>query len=96
MKTDEIYESFTVFLDEYKEYFMSNIEVWYINMNKLKMYIDENGCRPNNHSINRNIKTSVRWLSSQLKNYKNKTRIMKTVEIYDRFTIFLNNYKQCF
>lgn len=38
----------------------------------------------------------ARWLDKQLIDYKNKTGEMKNPEIYQRFTQFLEEYKEYF
>jgi superfamily II DNA or RNA helicase len=91
MKQKEIYDCFTQFLQDYNEYFISNEEVWYNNLEEVKKYIDENNQRPNC-----NNDQLGRWLSNQLKKHKKKTEIMKQQEIYDCFTQFLQDYNEYF
>jgi hypothetical protein len=91
MKNQEIYNKWTDFINNYKEYFISNDERWYNTLEKLKIYIDENNKRPSN-----DIKSLDTWLIDQNRNYKNKEHIMKNQEIYNKWTEFINNYKEYF
>jgi hypothetical protein len=93
MKNNSIYLKWTEFISDikYKIYFMTNIEIWYINFKKIKLYIDEYNKRPSKHSNNNNIKKLGYWISDNIKYYKNKKQIMKFEEIYNKWTQFINN-----
>ena len=39
--------------DKYKEYFLSNEEVWVNNLQKVKEFMDEKKSRPNSNSKNK-------------------------------------------
>ena len=95
MKEKEIYDSWTKFINDekYKEYFLSNEEVWYNNLEKVKQFIDENIRTPINGCQNKEEKIIASWISLQIKNYKKKTYIMKDKEIYNAWTEFINDEK---
>ena len=95
MSNKSIYDKWKEFINDpnYKKYFMSYEEIWYDIFNKVKQYIDTNNKRPAKCNIDINIKILGNWLSSQLVNYKNKTRIMSNQEIYDKWTDFINDSK---
>jgi hypothetical protein len=96
MNNSEIYDTFTIFLNEYNEYFRSNEEIWYDKFNKLKEYIDENHKRPSEVDKNEYTASLGKWLSRQLKNYKNRTQIMKDDKIYSIWSSFIEEYKEYF
>jgi hypothetical protein len=91
MKEDNIYQLFQEFLEEFKEYVMSNEETWKYNLNILKNFIRENNRRPSEKSKNKDEKKLGQWLSRQLQNHKKRTQIMKNDDIYQLFQEFLEN-----
>ena len=99
MKNELIYNIWTDFINnKYKEYFISDEEVWIIMFNKVKQYIDENNKRPSRDDKNNNeIKSMGKWISRQIHNYNKKERCMKNEIIYSMWTDFINNkYKEYF
>ena len=44
MKNEKRYTTWTQFIEEYKEYFLSDDEVWYITFEKLKEFINLKTC----------------------------------------------------
>ena len=104
---DKIYNTWTQFIEDYKQYdiWKESIEIninyinnnlktpdekWLYNFNRLKEYIDENNKKPTKISNN----SLASWLSNQLHNYKNKTCIMKTNNIfYNKWGEFINDSK---
>ena len=93
MKNLDIYSIWTKFItsEKYKKYFMSNDEEWQSNLNLIKKYIDKNNKRPSAHDKNKDIKKLGKWLSTQQGNYKSKEQIMKNPDIYDKWTVFIND-----
>jgi superfamily II DNA or RNA helicase len=96
MKNIERYDLWTNFLEDYKEYFISDDEKWIIKLDLLKNFIDENNRRPIKESKNEDEKNIGVWLGQQLNDYKNKIKGMKNEERYDLWTEFLEDYKECF
>jgi superfamily II DNA or RNA helicase len=100
MKDDIIYNTWSNFIndDKYKEYFLDNNTVWLDTLEKAKIYINENNKRPSLEDKNTNIKTLARWISTQQKNYKTKSYIMKDNIIYNNWINFINDdkYKEYF
>ena len=100
MKNEEIYNKWTEFINDpkYKQYLMSNEESWNESLSQVKKYIDENSKIPSQHDKDKNIKQLGSWISNQKLNYKNKNKIMKNEEIYNKWTEFINDnkYKQYF
>ena len=93
MKEQNIYDMWTQFItsDKYKIHFMNNTEMWLISFEEVKKYIDINNKRPSNIDKNKEIKSLGAWISTQQKNYKEKTQIMKEQNIYDMWTEFINS-----
>jgi hypothetical protein len=98
MKDTIIYNKFKDFLETYKKYFISNEEIWNNNFQKVKKYIDDNNKRPSQKDKNKEIKTLGQWITAQQNKYKNKNLIMKTEEMYNKLTDFINDskYKEYF
>ena len=96
MKCEEINNDWTQFMNKYKEYFLSNEEIWYNNFNKVKEYIDKNNKRPSNSDKNKEIKSLASWINTQQRKYKKKEEIMKNDEIYNEWTQFINEYQEYF
>ena len=67
-------------------------------LNELKMFLDQNKDKkqksPSSHSKDTNIRSLASFISTQEKNYKNKSQIMKEQDIYDVWTNFMEEYKE--
>jgi uncharacterized protein YeaO (DUF488 family) len=98
MKNDDIYKKWTEFIQKYKEYFLSNEELWSNKLNEVIEYIKTNKKLPSSRHIEKEIMILGEWLYTQKKSVKNKTYIMENKEIYDKWTNFINdsNYKVYF
>jgi hypothetical protein len=96
MKDDEIYNNWSQFMNEYKEYFLSDEEIWYDNLNKVKEYIDNNKKRPSQKDKNKEIKQLGWWINTQQQNYKTKEKNMSNDNIYSDWTNFINKYQEYF
>ena len=69
-------------------------ENWNEILEKVKKYIDENNKRPNSmDNKNKENKKLGKWVTYQIKYYKYKKYIMKNIEIYNKWTKFINNDK---
>jgi hypothetical protein len=100
MKNKEIFNKWTEFINDpkYKKYFLSNEEDWIENLNNVIDYINKNNKRPSKHNNNNQIKQLGHWIVQQQINYNKKEFIMKNKEIYNEWTIFINDpkYKKYF
>ena len=96
MKDDIRYNLWTKFLKDYKEYFISDNDIWIQNFEELKTFIDVNKKRPSQINKNKIIASLGHWLSTQLKNYKKKLKSMKDETKYNLWTQFLEEYKEYF
>jgi len=100
LKNKEITNIFSEFInnDKYKFYFMSNEELWKINFNNLKGYIDQYNKRPSLDDDNLEIKKLAYWLSRQQTNYRKKEDLMSHENIYNLYDNFIkcDKYKKYF
>ena len=99
MKTIEIHNEFTDFLEKYKEYFLDNNTTWRNNLKQVCDFIDKYH-KKLSYTKSKYEKYLSRWLSTQRQNYEhipeNSKYIMKTIEIHKDFTDFLEKYKEYF
>ena len=95
MKDENIYNTWTEFInsDKYNIYFQSQYEYFIINLNKLKIYINENRKRPQRKDKDENIKVLGNWMNTEIINYNKKQKNMKDENIYNKWTEFINNEK---
>ena len=98
MKQDIIYNKWTEFITNYKEYFESYEERWIKYLEKVKNYIDSHKKRPSQYDIIKDVGFLGRWIITQKSNYNKKKDTMKNKEIYDKWINFINdpNYKVYF
>ena len=81
------------FINEYKDYFLSNEEIWNNYLNQVIFYINENKSKP---PYNDKYKKLNQWIYTQLSNYKNNEQIMKNNNIKLKWINFMNEYKEYF
>ena len=92
MSNDEQYNIWSNFLKEYAEY----LDVWNFNLNKLKVFINENNKLPSPYSTNKYEKSLVSWLCSQrqIQNYANIAK--SNDEQHNIWSNFLKEYAEYF
>ena len=95
MKNENIYNIWYKFTNdsEYKEYFISNKELWYNNLEKVKDYINTYKKRPSQHKKDITIKQLGNWIGNQSIGFKKKIEIMKDENIYNTWYEFINDSK---
>jgi ribosomal protein S18 len=96
MKEPAKYDIWTSFLDEYREHFKNQDEIWYEQLAELKCYITEHKKRPSEVSKNDNEASLGRWLAGQLRSYKNKTHGMTNPKRYKSWTEFIELFNEYF
>ena len=66
MKDEQIRLKWEEFVNDarYKEYMMSDEDVWYNTLSKVKAYIDEHKSRPSSTSKDKAIKTLGGWITA--------------------------------
>lgn len=97
MVDPKYYDRWTAFLEKYNKY-LDKYMVWKAMLELVKIYIDKKEIRPLEKSAVEEIAELGKWLSNQLRIYKEKSGIMLTPEIYDLFMEFIGNpkYKKLF
>lgn len=88
------------FYSIYKKYIKTYEDIWDDTFNGLIKYIDNNKKLPSynrkiqsNNDETNNIKYLSKWLSQQKQNYKNENQNMKKKEYRDKWTTFMEKYK---
>ena len=72
MINDKRYDSWSSFIEEYNEYFVSADDKWDNNLGILKEFIHMNKKRPSVKTDNKDEFIIASWLCTQLQNYKNR------------------------
>jgi len=88
MKIQDIYNTFSEFLKEYAEHFRTRKDDWYIKLNKVQKYIDDNNKPPPCVSDDEYIDIIGRWFHRQMHNFVHKEGTLKNLEIYNAFLDF--------
>ena len=96
MSNKEIRKKWKKFVEEYEKYIMTNEEAWKKRLKEVKKYIEKYNKRPSAGSKEQNIKKLGCWITLQLKNYKNKSKIMKTKKIRTKWKKFVEEYEKYF
>jgi len=91
---EEIKYIWLKFNDEHKKIIMSNEEVWFDKLEKVKNYVIEYGKTPP-HKKGEKDSLGL-WIITQNKNYAAKTQIMKNPEFYEIWTQFLQENNKSF
>jgi len=79
--------------DKYKEYVLSNEELWKLKLEWVKKYIDENKKRPSRTDKNEEYKKHGVWIRSQIQNYTNQQKNMSNETIRHLWEDFINDDK---
>ena len=91
MKIKKIKKHWEKFINDYKQYFLSNVEAWESKLSEVKSYIDQYKQRPSQDCKDNDIKILARWIGTQQKSYKKKIQIMSNQDIYAQWTDFIND-----
>jgi superfamily II DNA or RNA helicase/CHASE3 domain sensor protein len=94
MKNQEIYDLYTKFKENYSEYLMTNEEIWKKTLSEVQYFMEKHHKRPSESSKDVVEKQLGQWLSTQIKNYRTRSYIMKNQEIYDTYTEFRKKYAE--
>jgi superfamily II DNA/RNA helicase len=82
--------------NKYKDYLLSNEEVWKSNLERVKKYINENNKKPSEDDKDKDVKTHGNWIKKQNFNYRNKNKIMSNETIRHLWKDFISEYKDHF
>jgi len=95
MSNNDIVKSWASFVtdDKYSIYFEDNDTLWYISLDKVKLYIDTNKKRPSHGSKDTDTKQLGTWIRRQLTNYKTKKYSMKNENIVKSWESFVTDDK---
>ncbi len=97
MKDIEIYNHWTNFIEEYKQYFISQDTQWEEMLSELKTFIDVNKRKPSTVSKEPNEKQIGQWLSSNQNEYiKCKQKMKEQSPRRMIWTQFLEEYTEYF
>jgi hypothetical protein len=96
MKDNNIKIKWEEFINKYQKYFISNENLWDSNLEKVKLYINKNNCRPSSKSNDYNIKKMGYWLLAQQKKYTKNMYSIKDNYIKIKWENFINEYKKYF
>jgi superfamily II DNA or RNA helicase len=96
MKDKTRYNIWTHFLENYKDYFITDDDIWIQKFKALKNFIDTNKKRPSSKSKHDEEMKIGCWLVNNTKNYKKETEGMKDEDRYNLWTQFLEDYKEYF
>jgi superfamily II DNA or RNA helicase len=96
MKNENIRTVYMEFIKKYKEYFMSNRELWLANLKNIEEYIIKNNNLPSQYNKHNKIKILHSWLATQQSNYKNNEYIMKNENIRKVYMEFIKKHKEYF
>ena len=97
MKYENIRKLWEEFINDirYKEYILlpTKLEIFNMNLNKVKIYIDTNKKRPAHESKDKYIKSLGKFIGHCQLNYVKKLHNMKYENIYELWTNFINDEK---
>jgi len=86
MRKREIYDEWTKFMDEYKEYFLSNEEKFMMKLEELDKYVVDKQKMPTREDDDPKVVNLAQWIIYNDKNYKTKTNVMSIPKFYDIWT----------
>ena len=92
MSNEDVKNTWDNFIKDYKQYFVSNEELWTNKLTELKAFINLNKRRP---LVSKETeKVLGGWLANQLTRRKTKTKIMSNEDIRGSWDSFIKNYEQ--
>lgn len=97
MKSDDIFNTWTSFIEQYKEYIQTNEEAHDKMMNRIQEFVDKHKHRPSQFSkTHPDEKQMGVWVINQQTNAKNRTQIMKSDEVFEKWIRFIDKNKKYF
>ena len=96
MKNNDIRIKWENFINKNNHYFLNNEDTWYYYLQKVKLYINKNKCKPSRRNKDNNIKHLCFWINAQQYNYKYNKQIMKNDNIRIKWEDFITDYKLYF
>jgi superfamily II DNA or RNA helicase len=96
MKDNIIKQSWELFTSRYKQYFLSNEEVWLKNLKLVESFIISFNKLPPSCDKNKKIKELGLWVLHQQQNHKNNQKIMKNENIRKIWLLFIKKHNTYF
>lgn len=96
MKSTDIYDMWTEFINNYSEYFIDKETEWFNSLGKIKNYIDKNKKLPSTIDENINVCQLGTWIHTQQITRAKNQHIMKNNKIMQEWDNFVSKYKQYF
>ncbi len=93
MKIDTIRLLWEEFIsdEKYKQYFLTNIDIWIQNLEECKKYIKENNKKPSTVDKDNKVKKLGNWITSQPITYRKNLDIMKNITIRKLWEDFIKD-----
>ena len=96
MKDKSIKKHWEKFVEKYKEYFLSNNEMWFYTLKHVEEYIIKNNKIPSQYDKDIEIKKIGQWINQQKIKYCKNEQIMKDEIIKKAWFDFIEKHKQYF
>jgi hypothetical protein len=96
MKRQEIYDMWTKFLEDNKQFFLTNEEIWKENLTVVKLYINKYKQLPTHDNTNKQEFKLNCWIRHQKLNYIKRIKTMKNQEIVRLWEEFIKEYSEYF
>ena len=92
MKNEKISNVWDDFIENHIGYFLTNEEIWYKKLEKVKLFIHENKKCPSKISKHLNEKECGQWISNQIKTRDKCINIMRNEKISNAWDDFIENH----
>lgn len=92
MNNPDIKREWELFINEYDNYFKNDEEIWYDNLSKVKLYINQNQKKPTETNKSKEISKLGVWISVQHRNYTNRQFNMNNENIRQLWEEFNQEY----
>lgn len=96
LKTDELRREWEDLVEQHKELFINNKELWYNTLYKLEEHIISHNRLPTHHSKDPNIRRMGKWCQDVKSNYNKKIKVMRIPEIREAWIAFTGKYSDAF
>ena len=83
-------------MENHKDCFLSNEEIWCRKLDEVSRYIDANRKKPSETDKDETTKKLGNWINRQVINYSKEHQIMENKDIRKKLEVFLEKYQQHF
>jgi hypothetical protein len=91
-----IRDMFAAFITKHSKLMIASEQKWYFLRDSVENYINLNGMLPQKRNLDPKTKKLGTWLSTQYKNYRKVTQIMKDPDIRDAYDAFRTKHHRLF